>query len=82
MCKLVFAGIAVNEGGIRILLNPWNKKLFQWLPLKHPGTCTDANVVVCVICIYCQFCKQNLILTAAKRKMYSAVNCNMHITAK
>lgn len=35
-CKLVFTAIAVNGGWIRILLNTWNQKLFQWLLLKAP----------------------------------------------
>jgi hypothetical protein len=34
--KLVFNGIAVNEGWIRILLNAWNQILFQLLLLNAP----------------------------------------------
>ena len=34
--KLVFTGIAVNGGSIRILLNTWKQKLFEFLLWKAP----------------------------------------------
>jgi len=52
-CKLVFTGIAVSGGCIRILRNTWKKNYSNECYEMHPGICTNCKVVIWAMCIYC-----------------------------